>query len=117
MLPIEVWSMVGMHLQPPHSQKLMRVSKDTQRTVDTSAYWTRVASHLFWRSRQYKRDLYYTDPEDDGMGSFQQKVDYSPADYPWSHHPSEVRDVQDGRFAVHRATIAARHMTASESGL
>jgi hypothetical protein len=111
--------MVGMHIPPHHLRKLMCVSKSMYRTVDTNAYWTRVASHLFWRSCQYRQ--YVSKDGDDGMGAFLEWVDWSPEnewpDYPWGLRPSCLGDAQAGLFAMHRAAIAARHMTATESSL
>ena len=119
-VPIELWSMISMHIPPHHLQKLMCVSKSMYRTVDTNAYWTRVASHLFWRSWQHR--IYVSKDGDDGMGAFLDEVDNSPEnewpDYPWKRfRPTSMGDAQAGLFAVHRAAIAARHMTATESSL
>jgi hypothetical protein len=53
------------------------------------------------------------------MGAFLDEVDNSPEnewpDYPWKRRPTSMGDAQAGLFAVHRAAIAARHMTAPES--
>ena len=116
-VPIEVWSMISMHIPPHHLQKLMCVSKSMYHTVDTNAYWTRVASHLFWRSWQHR--IYVPKDGDDGMGAFLEWVDWSPEnewpDYPWTRRPSPMGDAQAGLFAMHRAAIAARHMTSTSS--
>ena len=48
-LPIEIWSMIGLHLKQRHLLKLMMTCKSMKLVVDNEAYWTRVAAHLVWR--------------------------------------------------------------------
>lgn len=50
MIPAEIWTLVALHLKPRYLARLLAVSKPIHRAVDNETYWTRVASHLTWRT-------------------------------------------------------------------
>lgn len=50
MLSSEVWTLIGLHLKPRHLIKLAATCKQVQKAVDNEIYWTRVYTHLLWRS-------------------------------------------------------------------
>jgi hypothetical protein len=50
MLSSELWTLIGLHLKPRHLIKLVATCKQVQKAVDNDEYWTRVYTHLVWRT-------------------------------------------------------------------